>query len=597
MRKARPRRPLNSRRRRRVDRDLMSRGRFLRRFAGFLLLSLLGLFVIAVRLYYLQIHQHTPTMSRAERQYTKIEPLQPQRGVIWDRRRRMLALSMNTDSVFARPAALAEPTAAAWLLSKALDLPLADLRQSLTSKREFVWISRKVTPAQMDQVRALALGGIDSVPEKKRFYPKGHLAGQLLGFVGIDEEGLSGVEYALNLHLRGIPGRRKVLRDALGRTLLPPELLPSPGLSGSDVVLAMDESIQHIAERALANGVERAGAASGIVIVMEPETGNILALAEVPSFDPNQFRLYGPGASRIRSAADVYEPGSTFKVVTAAAYLEGRGGHADDTFYGEGGRWPFAGRVIRDLHPHDDLTVRQILEQSSNIGAVKMAQEVGPDLLDRYIRAFGFGERSKSGLPGESPGILRPPRAWTRASMAALPIGHEVAVTPLQLVAAYGAIANGGYLMRPRVVKSIERDGRTIRVFAPKIVRRALGPEVAETLREALRGVVERGTGKKAKPADYTAGGKTGTAQQVDPATGTYENGRYVASFVGFSPAERPRVVILVTIDSPKENIYGGSVAAPIFREIAGRTLRYLRVPRDEALVLRSGEDPAEPGA
>jgi cell division protein FtsI (penicillin-binding protein 3) len=297
----------------------MSREVFSRRFTAFLCLSGLGLFLITLRLYYLQVHQHEPTLSRAERQYTKVVPILPQRGVIWDRRRRVLALSMNADSIFARPAALAEPTAAARLLSKALELPPEDLRRSLTSKREFVWVRRKATPAEMDRVRSLALDGIGSIPEAKRFYPKGPLAGQLLGFVGMDEEGLSGVEHALDLHLRGVPDRRKVLRDALGRTLLPPEPLQSPGARGSDIVLAMDESVQHIAERALAKGVLAAGAASGTAIVMEAETGEVLALAEFPPFDPNQFQTYGPESWRVRSAADAYEPGSTFKVVTAAA--------------------------------------------------------------------------------------------------------------------------------------------------------------------------------------------------------------------------------------------------------------------------------------
>lgn len=574
---------------------MISKERFCRRFTFFLCLSGLGLFLVALRLYYLQVDQHAPTLSRAERQYTKVVPIQPQRGVIWDRRRRVLALSMNADSIFARPAALAEPTAAARLLSKALELPPEDLRLSLTSKREFVWVRRKVTPAEMDRVRALALEGIGSVPEAKRFYPKGPLAGQLLGFVGMDEEGLSGVEHALDLHLRGVPDRRKVLRDALGRTLLPPELLQPPGVRGSDVVLALDESVQHIAEKALAKGVLSAGAASGTATVMEVETGEVLALAEFPPFDPNQFPTYGPEASRVRSAADAYEPGSTFKVVTAAAYLEGKGGRPEDTFYCEGGRWLFLGRVIQDVRPYGNLTVREILEHSSNIGIIKMAQEVGPALLERYIQALGFGERSGSGLSGESAGIVRPLKAWTRASMVALPMGQEIAVTPLQLVSAYAAVANGGYLMLPRVVKSIERNGGAVRVFPPKIVRRALGPEVAETLREILRGAVERGTGKKAAPLGYTAGGKTGTAQQVDPSTGSYRNGRYVASFVGFAPAERPRVVILVTVDSPRGDIYGGSVAAPIFREIAGRTLLYLRVPGGEVVTPGLGEGLPQP--
>ena len=567
---------------------MISLERFRRRQRLFLILLLAGLGTVAARLYQLQVTPNLLTLSRARRQYAKSVPIQPQRGTIMDQRGRTLALSVLADSIFVRPAALVRPPVAARLLSQALTLPERDLLRKLTSKRPFVWVRRQATPKEAKRVRDLNLSGVGAVPEGRRYYPKGPLAGQLLGFAGIDNVGLEGLEYALDPYLRGLPGNIQVSRDGRGRNLYPLEMMKRPPRRGADVVLTIDEGIQHFAESALHRAAQSARARSGTALVLEPETGRVLALAVSPPFDPNRYRRNRPENWRLHGITTVFEPGSIFKIVTMAAYLEGRGGSPADTFDCKKGRFRVAGRRIRDAHPYGVLSVARVLEVSSNICTIQIAQAVGPTTLYRYIRRLGFGSPTRSGLPAEPAGLVRPPRRWSRTSIAAVPIGQEVSVTALQVVLAYGAIANGGYLMRPRLVREIRDAGEVVRVFAPKIVRRALRPKTVRILKDMLAGVVQRGTGKAAKPRGYTAAGKTGTAQQVDPATRTYSKDRYVASFVGFAPVENPRVVIFVALDHPQTHTFGGVVAAPVFREIAEKTLRYLRVPSNETPLIRA---------
>ncbi len=569
---------------------------FRRRQRFFLVLLLAGLGMVAARLYQLQVTPNQLTLSRAKRQYAKSVPIQPQRGTIMDRRSRTLALSVLADSIFVRPAALARPTVAARLLSKNLTLPEPELRKKLTSGKPFVWLRRQSTPEEAKRVRELNLAGVAAVPEGKRHYPKGPLAGHLLGFVGIDNKGLEGLEYAFDPYLRGLPGTIRVSRDGRGRDLYPLEILQRPPRKGADVVLTIDEAVQHFAETALGRAVESTRARSGTALVLEPETGRVLALAVSPPFNPNRFRTDSPGMRGIPGITTVFEPGSTFKIATMAAYLETRGGSPTDTFDCRKSRFRVAGRKIRDARPHGVLTVARILEVSSNICTIRIAQRVGAANLHRTIRLLGFGASTRSGLPAESPGLIRPVRQWTRSSIGAAPLGQEVSVTALQVALAYGAVANGGYLMRPRIVREIRDQGASLRVFAPKIVRRAMSARTARTLRKMLTGVVQRGTGRAAKPRGYSAAGKTGTAQQIDPATRAYSEDRYVASFVGFTPAERPKVVIFVSIDHPKTRISGGAVAAPVFREIAEKTLRYLRVPPRGARRIRASS-PSAPSA
>ncbi|MFQ5912721.1 MAG: peptidoglycan D,D-transpeptidase FtsI family protein [Nitrospinota bacterium] len=568
---------------------------FRRRQRLFLVLLLAGLATVAARLFQLQVTPNSLALSRARRQYTKSVPIQPQRGTLMDQRGSTLALSVMADSIFVRPTALVRPTVAARLLSQALTLSERDLRSKLSSDKPFVWVRRQASPQQAKRVRDLNLKGVGAVPEGKRYYPKGRLAGRLLGFVGIDNTGLEGIEYALDPYLRGLPGTIRVSRDGRGRNLYPLELLQRPPRKGADVVLTIDEAVQHFSEIALDRAVKSARARGGTALVLEPETGRVLALAVSPPFDPNRDRRKRPEGRRLEGITTVFEPGSTFKIATMAAYLEGRGHSARDTFDCKNGRFRVAGRRIRDVHPYGVLRVARVLEVSSNICTVQIAQAVGNRTLYRYIRRLGFGASTGSGLPAESAGLVRPPKQWTRSSIAAVPIGQEVSVTALQMALAYGAIANGGYLMRPRVVREIRVGRDALRVFAPKIVRRALRPATARTLKRMLTGVIERGTGKAAKPRGYSAGGKTGTAQQVDPATGAYGD-RYVASFVGFAPAGHPRVVIFVSIDQPQTQNFGGVVAAPVFREIAEKTLRYLRVPSDETPQIRAARPGNEMG-
>ncbi len=552
---------------------------FRRRQKIFLTLLIAGLCTVAVRLYQLQVTPNSLTLGRALRQYTKSVPIQPQRGTILDQRGRTLALSVLADSVFVRPAALARPPAAARLLSEALSLPEPETRKKMASKQPFVWLKRQTTLQEAKRVRKLKLAGVGTVSGGKRYYPKDSLGGLLLGFVGVDNKGLEGLEYAYDPYLRGVSDSIRVSRDGRGRNLYPLEMLQQPPRRGSDLVLTIDEAVQYFAESALDRALEKTRAKSGTALVLEPDTGRILALAASPGFNPNRFRNAPSGSRGIPGITTVFEPGSTFKLVTMAAYLERRGTSPRDRFDCRKGRYRIGGRTVRDVHPYGKLSVARVLQVSSNICTIQIAEKMGPERLYRTIRRFGFGVSTRSGLPSESPGLVRKTKDWTRGSIAAVPIGQEVAATVLQVAMAYAAVANGGYLMRPRIVRLIRDQGQAVRVFAPKIVRRVLSARTARTLKRMLAGVVEHGTGKAARPRGYSAAGKTGTAQQIDPATRAYSKERFVASFVGFAPVERPRVVIFVSIDHPKTHTYGGVIAAPVFREIAEKTLRYLRIP------------------
>lgn len=552
---------------------------FRRRQKTFLALLFVGLCIATVRLYQLQVTPNSLTLGRAKRQYTKSVPIQPQRGTILDQRGRTLALSVLADSFFVRPAALARPPVAARLLSKALSLPEQEIQRKMASKQPFVWLKRQTTLQEGKRVVKMKLKGVGALPEGKRYYPKGQLGGHFLGFVGFDNKGLEGLEYAYDPYLRGVPGSIQVSRDGRGRSLYPLEMIQKPPRRGLDLILTIDEAIQYFAESALNRATQKAKAKSGIAIVLEPDTGRILALAASPGFNPNQFRNTPGQGSGIPGITTAFEPGSTFKLITMAAYLEQNGTSLRDWFDCKKGRYRIAGRTIHDVHPHSKLTVKQAFQFSSNICTIRIAETIGPINLYSTIRRFGFGVPTRSGLPSESPGLVRKTRDWTRGSIAAVPIGQEVSVNALQVTVAYAAVANGGYLMRPRIVRGIQDRGQTVRIFAPKIVRRALSAQTAQKLKRMLAGVVEHGTGKAARLRGYSSAGKTGTAQQIDPVTRTYSKERFVASFVGFVPVEHPRIVIFVSIDHPKTNTYGGVVAAPVFREIAERTLRYLRIP------------------
>jgi cell division protein FtsI (penicillin-binding protein 3) len=455
--------------------------------------------------------------------------------------------------------------------------------------KTFVWLQRQLEPRQAEAISDLGLKGIGLFPESRRYYPRQELAAHVLGMVGLDDRGLEGVEHLYDDLLGGKPQFVVAQQDALGRLVFRQEE-PEPNPPIFDVRLTIDEVLQYITERELARAVERSGAKAGTAIILDPHSGEILALANHPTFDPNQYKKAGSAAKRNRATADYLEPGSIFKVILAAGALEEGAIRPTDQFHGENGSIEVSGVTIRDHEKYGWLTVRQIMAQSSNVGAIKIGQKLGKSLYYHYMSAFGFGSLTGVDLPGETPGLMRRPKGWSALSLSVLSLGQEVSVTPIQFATAFAAIANGGNLMRPHVIRSLRTpDGTQARDTGPVVVRRVISESTARTLLEMLTSVVDEGTGKEAAVPGYAVAGKTGTAQKVDPATGRYSHRKIVASFVGAVPAEEPRLVILVMIDEPETLRWGGSIAAPTFREIARDALKYLRVPpsppRDVRLV------------
>jgi cell division protein FtsI (penicillin-binding protein 3) len=510
--------------------------------------------------------------------------LVPHRGPIVERNGETLAISLDVPSVYVRPREFRGQESSLPALAAALKLPVGALGRKTASTQPFVWLKRQAPPREAEAAEALGLRGVDLVSEGRRFYPHGSLAAHVLGFVGIDSQGLEGIERRLDQALRGKPQDLDAYRDARGRQMFT-RGVQAPPEQGSRVELTLDAAIQDAAERELARGVSVARAKGGVAVVLDPTTGEVLALANVPTYDPNR-----PGAvkdrawrDRVRNRAltDPYEPGSTFKAVLAAAAIEARAVTPRAALFCENGRYRFGGRTIHDTHKYDWLTFAEVIQYSSNIGATKIADRLGRDRYYGYLLAFGFGARTGIELPGESPGILRPASRWSRIDLATHSFGQGVSVTPLQMAAAFGAIANDGLLMRPYLVRRVVTPGGAVTVEnKPAVVRRVVSARTAATVTDLLRLAVEgkKATGERARLEGYAVAGKTGTAQKVDPKTGAYSSAR-IGSFVGFVPADRPRVVILVLIDEPRTSSYGGTVAAPVFRALAAAALQRLGVP------------------
>ncbi|MCS6816032.1 MAG: transpeptidase family protein [Blastocatellia bacterium] len=544
------------------------------------LTGLLSVWMLLVggRLLYVQVAQHEQWRAQADRQQRRTIRVTALRGTIYDRAGRELAKSVEAPSIFAVPAEIEDVDRAARQLARVLRMDPGALRERLSERREFVWVKRKVTPEEATAVKALGLAGIHFVTENKRTYPNGELAAHVLGYAGIDEVGLEGIEFAYDREIRGEESTVFVYRDARGRTY---ERAQRPVARGHDLILTLDATIQFHVERELREAVRQARARSGVAIVLDPKTGEILALANVPTFDPNAFAKASEEARRNRAIRDLYEPGSVFKIVTFAAALEEGLLRPNEAIECLGGRIVLAGHTIRDHRPFFRLTAREVLEQSSNIGTIQIALRVGAERLAQYIERFGFGRRTGVELPGEARGIVRPVRRWTPASVGAIAIGQEIGVTAIQMAAAMAAIANEGVWVQPHLVRAVRsRDGTVIKRTEPER-RRVLSPTSARVLMRMLEGVVERGTGQLAQLSGYSAAGKTGTAQQFDPRTRRYSRTRYVASFAGFAPVADPRVVVLVALDHPRPKYTGGEVAAPVFKRIAEVALHALNVPPD----------------
>lgn len=535
-----------------------------------------ALIIISGRLFSLQVHQYPKLVEAANRQYRRLVPLVPRRGTIYDRNGRELAVSLRVSSIFAQPPQVEDPERVAAALSTALSLPAEKILERLRAEKPFVWIKRFVTPEEAQTVARLMLKGIEAVPESKRFYPKLQQAAHLLGFVGTDDRGLEGLELQYDAYLAGKPKWVVRQQDALGRLIFREE---AGEAQGSDLYLTIDEVIQYVAERELEAAVTQSGALSGSAIVMDPFSGEILALTNFPTFNPNAFAEASAFARRNRVVADYYEPGSAFKVVVSAGALEEKLVRPEDRFNGEGGVIEVGGVAIRDHEKFGSLTFGEVLAHSSNVGAIKVGMRLGKSLYYDYISGFGFGNLTEIDLPGETPGMIRRPKEWSALSLASLSIGQELSVSPLQMLVAMSAIANGGNLVRPYIAKSIvAADGKVVRENVPIQVRRVISETTARTLATVLKGVVTEGTGKAAAVEGFEVAGKTGTSQKLDPATGRYSRHKVVASFVGFVPVEQPRLAIIVIIDEPSVLRWGGSIAAPTFREIARESLKHLRM-------------------
>lgn len=561
----------------------------------------LGLSVILARGYQLQVRERDKLTRIARKGYSGTVKLPPMRGTIYDRKGNELAVSVEVASVYAHPQRVEDKARAAEKLARVLSLSNAEVRGELEKKTSFVWLRRKVPPETAERVRKLGLKGVGTTAESKRFYPGKEIAGHLIGFSGTDNQGLEGLEKAYDRYLKGPEYVLIQMRDALRRPFFVSR--PTPRDEDGevrfmhDLVLTIDKHIQYKAQQALQEAVEGAKAKSGQCVVVDPQSGEILAMAVVPSFNPNSFGKYSPEAWRNRVVTDCYEPGSTMKAFLISAALEKTVVSPQTRFHCENGQFQVANHVIHDTHEYAELTAEEIVVLSSNIGAVKIGWKLGYRTFTDYLRGFGFGKKTGVDLIGERAGFIRPADEARAIDRANVFFGQGLTVTSIQLAMAMAAVANGGRLMRPHVVKEIrEVNGRVVRRTRPQVVRRVLSPETARKVKNILSGVVsDRGTAPRAAIAGYQAAGKTGTAQKVDPKTKRYSRSKYVALFVGFVPVDDPRLVCLVLVNEPKGSSYGGVVAAPAFQEIGRWALNHLRVtPRLKLASVSEGPGPRE---
>lgn len=547
----------------------------------FAFLAAWGLVVVA-RLVQVQLVRHEHYVSRAQRQQERTLALNPVRGSILDTRGRVLAESVAAESIYADPQAITDRRAVAKALAKVAGLGLTarELEAKLRGDSSFAWVARQLPLEVSAEVRKLKLPGIYFMEAHRRTYPRAMLGANVIGYVGVDGDGLAGIEHSFDRYVKGTPGKVTLLKDARKGVYLVGGDGANRPRDGQHVVLTIDSVIQFIAERALKATIEQHRAASGSVIVMDPNTGDILAMASMPTFDPNHFRDFDANAWRNRPVQDFYEPGSTFKIVTASAGLEEHVVTPSQVLDCGNGSITVGNITIseHDGHKYGLLTFEDVIVNSSNVGTVRVGLALGQSRFYDWIHRFGFGERTGIALPGESSGLLRRTPKWTVVSPASIAIGQEVGATPLQIVRAVSAVATGGLLVEPRIVKRvIDDDGRT--VYEPPHDKpvRVMSEKTAAVLNEILKNVVTRGTGSKAALAEHVVAGKTGTAQKAI-GRGGYVDGHYVGSFAGYVPADQPRLAILVVVDEPRGEYYGGTVAAPAFREIAEGTLRYLGV-------------------
>ncbi len=547
----------------------------------------LWLVVICVRLVYLQIFRYGDFERRAVHQQQRSFELSPKRGIIYDRAGQELAMSIQVDSAFIVPTETPDLANTVNLITRITKddprLVLADCKGHKT----FCWVARRADAETVERIRSLNLQGIHFQKEAKRFYPKKELAAQVLGYVGTDDQGLSGLEREFNDQLQGLPGKLMISVDARKRWFASVEKEPEPG---ENLVLTIDQNIQYIAERELDRAMEETKAIAGTVVVENPHTGEILALSNRPTFNPNNKKEIRPESLKNRAVSDIYEPGSTFKMVTISAGLEEKVTRPDEMFDCQMGSIVINGMRIRDSRPHGMLSVSDIIAESSDVGAIKVGMRLGNDRFYKYIRAFGFGQQTGIELPGETRGMTKPVDRWSKVSFAAISMGQEIGISALQLGALISTIANDGVRVPPRIVagtlppQSAPQNTPQIVAFQPQPGTRVISPLTAAQMKQMLQGVVLHGTGRKAILEGYTSAGKTGTAQKVDPATGAYSKTKYVGSFAGFAPINDPKIAVVVILDSAVGLHQGGQVSAPVFQRVVQQVLEYWHTPHDVEL-------------
>ncbi len=535
---------------------------------------------ICGRLVYLQIFRYGSFVKQAEHQQQREIPLSAKRGVIYDRAGHELAMSVLVDSAFAVPSEVKDLSTAVSLITRITgedrNVVLADCR----NHRTFCWVARKADDETIERIKSLRLQGIHFQKEPKRFYPARDLAAQVVGTVGMEDSGQSGIEHAFDNDLRGRAGKMFISVDARRQWFSDVEKQPE---AGEGLVLTIDKNIQYIAEKELDQAIHDTQAIAGTVIVENPHTGEILALANRPTFNPNLRKQITPAALTNRAVSYVYEPGSTFKLVTISAALEEKLTNPDEVFDCQMGSIVYNGMRIRDSKPHGLLPVWGVLAESSDVGAIKIALRLGEDRFYKYIRAYGFGQQTGIELPGETRGLTKPVSRWSRVSIAAISMGQEIGISPLQLAGLVSTFANDGVWVAPRIVTGkVEPQGTPQTVaFRPGASRRVISSYTAAQMRAMMQKVVLEGTGRKANLEGYTSAGKTGTAQKVDPATGAYSKTKYIGSFAGFAPINNPQIVVAVILDSAVGLHQGGQVSAPVFRRVTQQVLEYLHTPHD----------------
>jgi cell division protein FtsI (penicillin-binding protein 3) len=539
---------------------------------------------VAAQAVYLQVIKGDWLSRKAEFQYQKSLTAQGKRGTIYDTRMREMAVSVDTTSIGVHPRLVENPARTARSLARLLDVNRSNLEKNLRTDNSFVWIKRHAAPKDVEAVRQLDLPGIAFVPEHSRYYPNCDIAAQVIGFSGVDGQGLEGVEYIYNDYLKGKSSQELVMTDALGRGFDSRQKLLA-NYAGNNLILTIDKTIQYIAENALVKAAQKHRAESGVAVVMDPKTGAILAMAHYPTFNPNAFGQYKRGHYRNRAITDPFEPGSIMKIFLAAAALDSGICTPSTIFFCENGNYRIDRNVVHDVHPRGWLSLQQIIKYSSNIGTVKISEKIGKSILHNQLTAFGFGKKTGIDCPGETGGRLSAPSRWSKIDTGAISFGQGVSASALQLITATSAIANDGVLMQPYIVKAVtDNKGRLLHNFGPRKVSHAISVKTARTVRRIMESVTtDGGTGTNAAIDGYAVCGKTGTAQKIDE-SGAYARDKFVASFLGFAPCNSPEIVVLVTVDEPQKGHYGGVVAAPAFKAIVSETLNYLDIVPEQNL-------------